>query len=126
MENKLEAAVKTSLVDGYLPCPVAFKVAQKMGVTPGAVGDEANRLKIRIINCQLGCFKIEKALPVNQDNSKIAEAVAEKIKGSLVNDHLPCAVAFEVGKEIKVTRQQIGDAANKLKIKIKNCQLGCF
>ncbi len=55
-QRMLNEEVKASLVDGKLPCPVAFKIARKLKVTPRQVGDEANRLDIKIMNCQLGCF----------------------------------------------------------------------
>ena len=57
MDNKaLEEEIKASLVEGKLPCAVAFKIAKKLKVAPKEVGDAANRLKIKISSCQLGCF----------------------------------------------------------------------
>ncbi len=57
MDNKaLEDEVKASLVNGKLPCAVAFNIAKKLKVAPKDVGDAANRLKIKIASCQLGCF----------------------------------------------------------------------
>lgn len=56
MVSSLEQEVKESLVDGKLPCAVAFKIAKKLQVAPKEVGDTANKLKIKIANCQLGCF----------------------------------------------------------------------
>ncbi len=53
----LEEELKASLVDGKLPCAVAFKIARKLKITPKQVGDTANKLKIRVSNCQLGCFQ---------------------------------------------------------------------
>ena len=50
----------------------------------------------------------------------------EKMKSSLVNDRLPCPVAFQISNELKVSLKEIGEAANKLGIKISGCQLGCF
>ena len=50
----------------------------------------------------------------------------EKIKSSLVEGKLPCAVAFKIARESKVSPREVGEAANKLSIKICNCQLGCF
>ncbi len=50
----------------------------------------------------------------------------EKIKSSLVKGKLPCAVAFKIAKELKVSPREVGEAANKLAIKISSCQLGCF
>ena len=126
MKETLESEVKASLVDGYLPCSIAFEAARKLKVAPRAAGDVANRLKIRIINCQLGCFTLGKATPYEPDGETVNETVAERIKGSLVNGRLPCAVAFRLGEELGVSLKEISDLANRLKIKIVNCQLGCF
>ncbi len=126
MKETLESEVKASLVEGYLPCDVAFEVARKLKVPPKAVADVANRLKIKIINCRLGCFAVGKAKPYEPDEQTINETVAERIKGSLVDGRLPCAVAFRLAKELGISLKEIGDLANRLKIKIVNCQLGCF
>lgn len=54
------------------------------------------------------------------------KALEQEIRASLVNGKLPCAVAFRIAKKLKVSPKEVGDAANELKIKIANCQLGCF
>jgi len=56
MSTELEEKVKASLMDGKLPCAVAFKIAKESKVSPREVGKTANKLSIRICNCQLGCF----------------------------------------------------------------------
>jgi len=56
MENAVEQKIKASLVNGKLPCAAAFKIAEDLRVSPREVGDAANRLKIKICNCRLGCF----------------------------------------------------------------------
>ena len=56
MENELERKIKSSLVNGRLPCAVAFKIAKELKVSPRDVGDTANRLSVKISSCQLGCF----------------------------------------------------------------------
>jgi hypothetical protein len=53
-------------------------------------------------------------------------ALDTDIKASLENDRLPCAVAFKLAKKHKVAPRTVGDAANRLGIKIAHCQLGCF
>ncbi len=56
MERILEEELKASLVNGRLPCAVAFKISRKLKVSPRKVGDMANKLNVKILNCQLGCF----------------------------------------------------------------------
>jgi len=56
MDTELEKKLKSSLVDGRLPCAVAFKIARELKVSPREVGKTADKLSIKICNCQLGCF----------------------------------------------------------------------
>ena len=56
----------------------------------------------------------------------IGKALEEEMRVSLVDGRLPCAVAFRIAKKLKVSPRQVGDAANRLNIKISSCQLGCF
>ena len=57
MDTELEEKVTSSLVDGRLPCAVAFKIAKELKVSPREVGETADKLGIRIARCQLGCFQ---------------------------------------------------------------------
>jgi hypothetical protein len=50
----------------------------------------------------------------------------KKIQASLVDGKLPCAKAFQIAKDLKVTTKDIGEACNRLNIKVCTCQLGCF
>ncbi len=56
MENELEKKIKSSLVEGKLPCAIAFKIAKELKVSPNEVGEAANQLSVKISSCQLGCF----------------------------------------------------------------------
>jgi len=56
MSKEIEIEIKASLVNGKLPCAVAFQIANKLGVAPKEVGDTANESDIKIATCQLGCF----------------------------------------------------------------------
>jgi len=50
----------------------------------------------------------------------------QKIKDSLVEGKLPCATAFQIAIEFKIAPREVGEACNRLGIKIRSCQLGCF
>ncbi len=56
MEDELETKIKSSLVNGKLPCAVAFGIARELEVSLRDVGEVANRLSVKICSCQLGCF----------------------------------------------------------------------
>jgi len=48
MNEKLEKEIQDSLVDGKLPCAVAFSIAKKLEVSTRQVGDTTNKLDIKI------------------------------------------------------------------------------
>ena len=59
----------------------------------------------------------------NTDTERILE---EELRESLVDNRLPCAVAFKISRKLKVSPKKVGDTANRLNVKISGCQLGCF
>ena len=62
-DEKVLQEVKRRCQDRYLPCGLAFQIAEDLGVTPLLVGQAANQLGIKIVNCQLGCFGDKRAKP---------------------------------------------------------------
>ena len=58
-QDALRAAVKEAAAShgGKLPCAAAQEVACRLQVPMRAVGEAADDLKIKIIQCQLGCFE---------------------------------------------------------------------
>ena len=129
-ENKnntvLVEEIKTSLTEGRLPCPVAFKVARKLDVRLALVGDKADELGIKVSNCQLGCFGKEKATHEELVDMQISTAVAGEVQASLINGQIPCKTAHDLARKLKISRRKVGDTASKLSIKVSDCQLGCF
>ena len=57
IENKeLEKELRARSKDNRIACAQMFAIAEKLGLPRKAVGDAATQLKIKISNCQLGCF----------------------------------------------------------------------
>jgi len=54
------------------------------------------------------------------------EEIIAKLKDAAKDGKIPCAMAFKIAKECSVSIRTIGDLLNQAKIKISNCQLGCF
>ena len=124
--RELSKEITASLVEGRLPCPIAFRTARKLDVIPMAVGNKADELGIKISNCQLGCFGKEKATHEELADMQVSPAISEAVQDSLVSGTIPCKTAYEVASKLKVSRRKVGDTASKLKIKVSDCQLGCF
>jgi hypothetical protein len=52
LKNKIRAAAP----EGKIPCAAAFKLANELGLSRKAMGELLNELRIKITQCQLGCF----------------------------------------------------------------------
>ncbi|MBI4180841.1 MAG: hypothetical protein HY528_02815 [Chloroflexi bacterium] len=125
MDTELEKKVIASLVAGQLPCFSALRIAKECRVPPKQIGEAADSLGIRLVECQLGCF-IYTGLEESVSTEHLDQTLQDKLTTSLVNDRLPCPVAFKIAKELKTTLQEVGKTADALGFRISSCQLGCF
>jgi hypothetical protein len=124
--TRLESEVKDALKDGHLSCPVGWKIAQKMGIPKVAVGAVMDRLGVRISNCQLGFFRIDKTQGPEDGAREPHPQIAVSLKELDEAHKLTCAAVFELARTLGTTPALISKTANNLKIKISTCQLGCF
>jgi len=54
------------------------------------------------------------------------EDLKARIKAAAPEGKLVCAAAFRLAEELGLSRHDLGELLNALKIKITHCQLGCF
>ena len=57
---------------------------------------------------------------------EVQKRLREAVRNAAVGGRLSCEQAHVLGKELGVHLREIGAVCNELKIKIKDCQLGCF
>ncbi len=55
-----------------------------------------------------------------------AEEIRNAVRKAERDDRLSCEAAHAIGRELNVPLREIGAVCDELKIKIKECQLGCF
>ena len=48
--------IKSKTKDGKISCKQALKIAEEEGISSKKLGALLNELKIKVANCQLGCF----------------------------------------------------------------------
>jgi hypothetical protein len=56
MNDKVAEEIRKKAVNGRLPCPAARKIAQELSVSFREIGKTADQLKVKITDCELGCF----------------------------------------------------------------------
>lgn len=54
------------------------------------------------------------------------DRVEEELRKMAPEGRLTCAVARKIAEDLGVQYKSVGEAANKLDIKITDCALGCF
>jgi hypothetical protein len=55
-EKTLGDALLAEARDGSIACAQALALCERLGCRPQAVGEACDRLGIKIVACQLGCF----------------------------------------------------------------------
>ena len=124
--TQLESKVRASLKNGYLSCPIAWKIAKEANVTKIAVGEIADRLGVRITDCQIGFFKKEKTTYDNPEHKKLDSGIITMLKTFKEDDQLTCAKVFELARQFRLKPITIANEACSQDLKIIDCQLGCF
>jgi len=56
----------------------------------------------------------------------IKDEIATKLKEAAREGKIICAMAQKIALENKIPMKQVGEILNEMKIKIIQCQLGCF
>jgi hypothetical protein len=56
------------------------------------------------------------------DRDKLEKVILQKAK----DGKIPCAVCFKISDDLEVPKKEITKVLNEMKIKISQCQLGCF
>ncbi len=54
------------------------------------------------------------------------EELKQELMNKAADGKLPCAAARKIAEDLNLPYKEVGDAADELGIRIKNCQLGCF
>jgi len=124
--HRLEEAVKASVKEGCIPCPLGWKIASDIGVSRLDVGAMIDRLGLRVTQCQLGFFKVDKTPPAGKSTESLSEEVLSRVTSLHDRGELTCANVFSLSRELSLKPLTIADIANSRGYKLRQCQLGCF
>ncbi|MBE0636787.1 hypothetical protein IH601_12380 [Candidatus Bipolaricaulota bacterium] len=126
--STIESAVLSALRDAKLPCAFAFRIAQENAWTPAEVGEEADRLGVRISRCQLGLFGYDvfRQKGIIQELGEVPGDVTVSLRAVDVDGQVPCEALWRIANEHGLPRVVIACAAETLELRVAPCQLGCF
>ncbi|MGD8996792.1 MAG: hypothetical protein PVH80_01675 [Anaerolineae bacterium] len=126
MDERIVDAVQERARGGKLSCGAAFHIAEALNVNPLEVGEMANELGVRLYHCQLGLFGYNGKERIVHATDEVSPELEQAIREGLVVGRLPCAVAWAVATRFNLRRTDVANAAEKLEIRVGQCQLGAF
>jgi hypothetical protein len=126
MADRIVTAVREQARDETLRCAAAFRIADDLDVSPLAVGQVADALNVRLMRCQLGLFGHGERKSVVEPAESVTPELEQAIREGLILDRLPCAVAWAIAARFGMAKLHVANAAEKLGVRVGQCQLGAF
>jgi hypothetical protein len=125
-EDFIQKEVQKRIKDNAIACAVLFDIANLLNVLPDRVGRTADLMNIKLAKCQLGLFGYPPKNKIVEPASDIDPELSDAIRKGIVDDRLPCRIAWELAARFGIPRMTVSGACEALGIKIKPCQLGAF
>jgi hypothetical protein len=126
MDERIAAIVREQAKEGTLGCAEAFRIAEELGAAPLAVGEAADGVGVRLVRCQLGLFGYGEQKRIVKPVESVSPDLERAIREGLAEGRLPCATAWAIAARLGLPKMGVSNAAEKLGIRIKPCQLGAF
>ncbi len=124
--DSLKQEILKQAKDNNISCKAAEKISLGLNTPMDEIGVAIDMLNINIAQCQLGLFGYEGKSKLVVAAASVSPELASGIKAALVKNRLPCTAAWEIADRFGMKRLDVCAACEKLKIRIKPCQLGAF
>lgn len=126
VSETLKQELRKQAKDNNISCNAAEKISQNKNTPLSEIGVAIDILNINIAQCQLGLFGFDGKQKRVPAAASVAPDLEAAIRESLVNGRLPCLAAWGIADRLKIKRLDVCAGSEKLKIKVKPCQLGAF
>lgn len=124
--NLIDKEILNRAADNELSCSAAFEIAGKLNIPAKDIGEAADRLKVRLVKCQLGLFGYKPDKKIVKATEQVSAELKAAISNCLEDGRISCIKAWGVAAQLKIQKLPVSCACEALKIKIKECQLGAF
>ncbi len=119
-------ALKEVAEDGRVTCAAALGLATDFGVTPAEIGRTADLLECRITKCQLGLFGYSPEKRIVKAADHISEELQNQLQHHTADGRITCASCWKIAEMLGIDKMGVSGACERLKIKVKHCQVGAF
>jgi hypothetical protein len=127
IDKEIAEAIAVKEKEGRVTCVAAHVIAKKLGRSPLEVGMNIDLLEKRIRRCQLGLFgygkrKKKMVKPAAMVTDKLQQAIREASEDSRIT----CKDAWDLAKQMSLTKMEMSSACEAMGVRVKKCQLGAF
>jgi len=126
LDQRLAGPIKQASDNGTLACASAHRLAKIQHCSPKQIGTQADLLELRIAQCQLGLFGHAKGKKNFNPDAHMTQQLKDRIFECQSDGKIACRTCWELAKEFKMSKLDMGSACEQLEIRIKPCQLGVF
>ena len=124
---EIETGVRQATTNGKISCGGAHSLAKQLNRPPVEIGIAADLQESKITDCQLGLFGHDPASEtVQKPLAEIDATLDSFIQNALQDGRLSCIDAWTIADRLGISRQEMGQACERKKIKINQCQIGAF
>ena len=124
----IAAALAETAKDDRITCVEAHAIAQRLGVSPGEVGDTADLVECRIIHCQMGLFGYKPDKKIVKPAEEVVPELRDRLAAAVAagGGQVDCATLWGIAAEFSLEKMAVAAACEALGIKIVRCQIGAF
>lgn len=124
--STLEDEAVINKTNKTVTCQKLHEIARNLKVQPKEVGIQAELMKLRIRECQLGLFGHEPNGKNFNIDVEISEELNSEIQQITTDGRTTCIKCWDIASKLKIKFLDVGSACEKLGIKVKYCQLDAF
>lgn len=125
-DARIAEAVNSKVSNGKISCAAVHKIAADLDISPSEVGRTVDLMEIRLYRCQLGLFGYGPQRRIVEAAESVTLTLKEAIEASLIDNRLPCRVAWEIADNMGLKKMDVSNACEALNVKIGGCQIGSF
>lgn len=119
-------ALTAKAQEGSVSCAAAHKIAADLSVSEAEVGKALDLLELRIAKCQMGLFGYSPEKRVVKPAESVSPELEAAVRDAAPKNRITCAECWRIADDFRMSRLEIGNVCEALKIKVSPCQLGAF
>ncbi len=125
--NSLVAEKLEKLKDkNQITCAAAHRAASDLNMSPKEVGAQVDLMELRLVQCQLGLFGHTPGSGQTDEDIQVPDDLKLRLDSATQEGRISCKACWDIAREFKMSRMDMGAVCKKIDLRIKPCQLGAF